>query len=136
MKIASIVSRYLLGLIFTVFGANGFLNFLKTPPPTSVFAGQFMTVVSESHFMVVIFLLQLIAGLLLLANFYVPLALVVLAAILFNILDYHLTMDPGGIAPGAVATILWIVTALAYRQNLRGLLASKAEPELSGKLRG
>jgi putative oxidoreductase len=127
MKIASTVCRYLLGVMFTIFGANGFFHFLQQPPPSSVFAIQFLTVLVGSHFIGLIFLLQLIAGILLLADRFVPLALVTLAAILTNILDYHLTMDPGGIAPGLVATILWIVTAQNYRRNFRGLLAAKAE---------
>ena len=35
MKIAAIISRYLLGLLFTVVGLNGFLNFIPQPPPGS-----------------------------------------------------------------------------------------------------
>ena len=127
MKLASTISRYLLGVMFAVFGANGFLSFIKQPPPSTEQAIQFLTVVVSSHFMVFIFLLQLIAGIALLANRFVPLALVVLAAIIANILNFHLTMDPSGIAPGIVATILWIVTATEYRANFRGILAPTAE---------
>jgi len=127
MKLASTICRYLLGLIFTVFGANGFLHFIQGMPSEPL-AVQFLTAVSTSHFIVLIFLLQLIAGILLLVDVYVPLALIVLAAILTNILDYHLTMDPGGIGPGLLSTVLWIVTAQKYRGNFRGLLAMKAEP--------
>ena len=50
MKITSIVARYLLGLIFTVFGLNGFLNFIHQPPPANPLAIQFLVSVSESHF--------------------------------------------------------------------------------------
>jgi len=128
MKLASTISRYLLGVMFTIFGANGFLHFLKQPPPSSELAMQFLTSASASHFFVLIFLLQLASGVLLLADRFVPLALVVLAAILTNILNYHLTMDPGGIAPGLVATLLWFLTAQNFRYDFRGLFASKAEP--------
>ena len=127
MQRASTICRYLLGILFTVFGANGFLHFIKQPPPSSAFAGQFLTAVSGSHFMVLVFLVQLIAGVLLLLDRYVPLALVVLAAVLVNILDYHITMDPGGIAPGLIATALWFVTAQRFRNNFRGMLVPKAE---------
>ncbi|MBD5654587.1 MAG: hypothetical protein IAI50_05325 [Candidatus Eremiobacteraeota bacterium] len=128
MKLASTIGRYLLGIMFTVFGANGFLHFISQPPPASPLALQFLTAAVTSHFMVLIFLLQLIAGILLLIDRLVPLALVVLAAILTNILNYHITMDPGGIGPGLVATLLWILTALAYRYNFRGILAIEADP--------
>jgi putative oxidoreductase len=128
MKIAPTVCRYLLGVIFTVFGLNGFLHFLPLPPPSSVLAGQFMAAAFQSHFMVVIFAVQLIGGVLLLANRFVPLALVGLAAVLVNILNFHLTMDPGGIGAGVLATILWFVTAYSFRRNFHGLLAANAEP--------
>ncbi len=127
MQLAATIARYLLGVMFTVFGANGFLHFLKQPPPSSAFAMQFLTAVSGSGFMILIFALQLVAGLLLLADRFVPLALVVLAAILINILNFHLTMDPGGIAPGLVATVLWFIVAFGFRANFRALLTPNAE---------
>lgn len=72
MKLASTISRYLLGVMFTIFGANGFLHFLKQPPPSSELAMQFLTSASASHFFVLIFLLQLASGVLLLADRFVP----------------------------------------------------------------
>jgi AraC-like DNA-binding protein len=36
MKIASVIARFLLGLIFLVFGLNGFIHFIPMPPPTGV----------------------------------------------------------------------------------------------------
>lgn len=123
MKIASTVTRYLLGLMFTIFGSNGFLHFIPLQMPSSTLGIQFMTAAFQSHFLVVIFFLQLISGLLLLAGRFVPFALVMLAAILTNILDFHLTMDPAGIGPGILATVLWFVTALGCRESFRGLFA-------------
>src|SRR5579864_4490043 len=78
MKIASTIARYLLGLIFLTFGLNGFLHFIPMPPPTGV-AGQFFGALFVSRFYMVIFLLQIVPAVLLLANRYVPLALTILA---------------------------------------------------------
>jgi len=50
MKTTSIVARYLLGLMFTVFGLNGFLNFIHQPPPTNPLALQFFGGIIASHF--------------------------------------------------------------------------------------
>ena len=75
MKIAVLIARFLLGLLFAVFGLNGFLHFIPMPPPAGL-AGQYMGALFLSHYLVVVFLLQLIGGLLLLANRFVPLALV------------------------------------------------------------
>ena len=86
MKIVSTIARYLLGLMFTVFGLNGFLNFIHQPPPTNPLAIQFFIAISASHFAAFFFAVQLIGGLLLLSGYFVPLALTLLAAELFNIL--------------------------------------------------
>src|SRR6201994_4294611 len=125
MKIASLVSRYLLGLMFTVFGLNGFLNFIHQPPPTNPLAIQFFVAISASHFAAFFFAVQLIGGLLLISGFFVPLALTVLAAELYNILAFHLTMALGSIAPALVACVLWILVFLQYRASFKDVLAAK-----------
>src|SRR5258708_33704945 len=94
MKTVSIIARYLLGLMFTVFGLNGFLNFIHQPPPPNPLAIQFFVAISASHFAAFFFAVQLIGGLLLLSGFFVPLALTLLAAGLFYILSVSLTRWP------------------------------------------
>src|SRR4029450_8322027 len=81
MRTVSAIARYLAGVIFVVFGLNGFQNFIPMPPPGGI-AGQFMGALYASHYLWVIFGFQLLAGVLLLANRYVPLALVILAPFL------------------------------------------------------
>jgi len=125
MKIVSVISRYLLGLIFVVFGLNGFLNFIHQPPPTNPLAIQFFVAVSASHFAAFFFAMQVIGGLLLLSGFFVPLALTVLAAELYNILAFHLTLAPASIAPALVACVLWVVVFLQYLDSFSGILAPK-----------
>jgi len=114
MKIASTISRYLLGLIFLTFGLNGFLHFIPMPPPTGV-AGQFLGALFVSRFYVVIFLAQIIPAVLLVANRYVPLAITILAALIFNILCFHIFMAPAGLPLALVVTILWFLTAWRVR---------------------
>jgi uncharacterized membrane protein YphA (DoxX/SURF4 family) len=125
MKTASIIARYLLGLMFTVFGLNGFLHFIPQPPPANPVAIQFLVAVSASHFAAFFFAVQVLGGLLLLFGFFVPLALTLLAAELYNILAFHLTMAPGSIAPALVACVFWILVFLQYRNNFNGVLAVK-----------
>ena len=125
MKIVSIIARYLLGLMFTVFGLNGFFNFIHQPPPTNPLAIQFFVAISASHFAAFYFAMQLISGLLLLSGFFVPLALTVLAAELYNILAFHLTLSPG-IGPALVACVLWLLIFLQYRKSFNGVLARKS----------
>src|SRR6266853_5115926 len=125
MKIVSIVARYLLGLQFTVFGLNGFLNFIHQPPPAKPMAIQFFVAVSASHFAAFFFAVQVLGGLLLLAGLFVPLALTLLAAVLYNILAFHLTMAPASIGPGLVACVLWILVFLQYRESFKGIFSAR-----------
>ena len=125
MKIASVIARYLLGLIFVVFGLNGFFNFIHQPPPTNPLAIQFFVAISASHFASFFFAAQVIGGLLLLSGFFVPLALTVLAAELYNILAFHLTLAPASIGPALVACVLWVLVFLQYRNSFSGVLAAK-----------
>jgi uncharacterized membrane protein YphA (DoxX/SURF4 family) len=125
MKITSIIARYLLGLMFTVFGLNGFLNFIHQPPPANPLALQFLIAVSSSHFATFFFAVQLLGGLLLLSGYFVPLALTLLAAELYNILAFHLTLAPASISPALVASALWVLVFLQYRRNFEHILAAK-----------
>ena len=125
MKTASIVARYLLGLMFTVFGLNGFLHFIPQPPPTNPLTIQFLVAVSASHFAAFFFAVQVIGGLLLLSGFFVPLALILLAAELYNILAFHMTLAPATIAPALVACVLWVLVFLQYRESFKGIFSAK-----------
>jgi putative oxidoreductase len=124
MKIVSVIARYLLGLMFTVFGLNGFFHFIPQPTLTDPRVIQFLTSVSSSHFADFFFAVQVIGGVLLLSGFFVPLALTLLAAELYNILAFHLTLMPG-IAPGLVACVLWVLVFVQYRESFKGILAAK-----------
>ena len=122
MKIITVIARFLLGLIFLVFGLNGFLHFIPSPPPPSGMAGQFVGALFVSNYLVVVFLLQIIPAILLLINRYVPLALTLLAPIIANILLFHILMAPSGLALAIVVTVLWITTFLSVRSAFGGLL--------------
>src|ERR1700726_1021210 len=125
MKIVSVIARYLLGLMFTVFGLNGFLHFIPQPPPANPVAIQFLVAVSASHFAAFFFLLQLLGGLLLLFGFFVPLALTLLAAELYNILAFHLTMSPVTIAPALVPGVFGVLVFLQYRDSFKSIFSAK-----------
>ena len=123
MKVAVLIARILLGLIFVVFGLNAFLHFLPSTPPPGA-AGQFAGLLFTTHYYIVVFALQFIGGVLLLVGRYVPLGLVILAPIIVNILLFHIHMNPSGIGPGLVATILWFIVFAAHRESFRGILSA------------
>ena len=125
MKIVAITARILLGLMFFVFGLNGFLHFIPAPPIPGL-AGTFLGAMIQSHFIFFVAGVQVIAGALLLINRFVPLALALLAPVLANILVFHLTMQPAGLPPGIFATILWIILAWKFRAYFTPLFVQKA----------
>ena len=129
MKIAATISRYLLGLIFTIFGLNGFLHFIPQPPVPEPLAIQYFTVLIASHYMVLVFLLQVIAGILLLTNRFVPLALAILAPILVNILMFHTLMNPEGLPMALFVTVLWTVLFARTRRTFAPIFQAKPVAE-------
>ena len=125
MKIAGTAARLLLGLMFTVFGANGFLHFLPMKgDPMPPLAMQYMGAIAQSHMLQAAFAVQLVTGLMLLSGFFVPLALVLLGPIIGTILLFHATMAPKGILNGVVAFVLW----LAVFATVRGSFAPLFQP--------
>jgi putative oxidoreductase len=123
MRTASVIARYLAGVIFLVFGLNGFLHFIPFPPPAGI-AGQFMNALYLSHYLWVIFAFQVIAGVLLLVNRYVPLAVAVLAPVLVNILTFHALMAPSGLPLAVFVALLWAVVFIDVRPAFSGLFQS------------
>jgi hypothetical protein len=129
MKIAASIARYLLALIFIVFGLNGFLHFIQQPPPSSELAQQYFTVLFASHYLAFVFGLQLLAGVMFLFRRTVPLALTIAGPIIVNILLFHALMDPSGIVPGLVVTALWFVIYWQYRAAFFGIFFTHAQSD-------
>ena len=125
MKIATTIARVLLGLMFAVFGANGFLHFIPMPPPTGL-AGQYMGALFVSHYLAVVFLLELAGGLLLLANRYVPLALLLLGPVIVNIVLFHAFLAPAGLPMALFAVVLWATVFASVRKAFNGVFAQRA----------
>ena len=126
MKIASLIARLLLGLIFLAFGLNGFLHFIPMPPPTGV-ALQFFMAMIATHYWVVIFGVQVIGGVLLLVNRFVPLALVLLGPVIVNVFFFHMFMAPAGLPLAIVVVVLWVLLAVRNKQYFSSIFVQRTE---------
>lgn len=125
----AIAARIALGLIFTVFGLNGFLGFLPMPPPEGA-AGAFMGALAATGYMFpLIKSIELLAGLLLLSGRVPVLGLLLLAPIVVNIVLFHLVLAPAGLPLGLLALALGVYLAWQYRPAFSGVLKS---PERRG----
>jgi len=125
MKIVVLIARLFLGLIFVVFGLNGFLNFLKMGPMPTGLAGQFIGAPFLSHYYWVVAALQVAGGALLLVNRFVPLALVLLGPVIVNIICYHVFLNPSGAILAVVVTVLWLIVFSGKRQYFSGIFVQR-----------
>jgi putative oxidoreductase len=126
MRTVSAIARYLAGVIFLVFGLSGFLNFIPLPPPGGI-AGQFMGALYASHYLWVIFAFQLVAGVLLLVNRYVPLAVAMLAPVIVNILFVPSSDAPSGLPLALFVAVLWAVIFVDVRPAFAPLFQARVQ---------
>ncbi len=125
MKIAVLIARILLGLVFLVFGSNAFLHFIPTGPMPPGPAGQFLGALFASHYLYVIGFFQVVPAVLLLANRYVPLALTLLGPMIVNILFFHTLMAPSGLLIAVIVALLWFLIFWHVRRAFVGIFQQK-----------
>ena len=124
----AIVLRVLLGLIFFIFGLNGFFHFIPLPPPANPAAGAYMGGLFQSgYFFPLLALVQTLAGALLLAGLFVPLALLLLAPVTLHILLYHIFLDPAGMGLALLVVILNASLGWIYLESFQGVLAIRTQ---------
>jgi uncharacterized membrane protein YphA (DoxX/SURF4 family) len=127
-----LILRILLGLIFTVFGLNGFLNFLP-PPEMPPAAGEFIGALAASGYLLTLTkAVEVIGGVLLLLGRWVPFALILLGPVVVNILLFHLYLapDPAAGAVGYLSFLIWAFLCWAYRGAATGILVADAKPSV------
>jgi putative oxidoreductase len=122
MKIATIIARVLLGLVFVVFGSNAFLHFIPMPPPKPSLATDFSMALFKSHYFYVVAILQIVGGALCLVGRFVPLGLTLLGPVIVNIMLFHIFLEHSGFQPGVIVSVLALFLLWAYRSAFAGLL--------------
>lgn len=111
-----LVARIILGLIFFVFGLNGFLNFIPVPEELPENMVTFMNgMMVTGYFLPLVKGTEVVCGLLLLTGVFVPLALVVLAPVILNIFLVHAFMAPDGLPMALVIGGLEVYLAFFSR---------------------
>jgi uncharacterized membrane protein YphA (DoxX/SURF4 family) len=128
MKIATIIARSLLGLIFVVFGSNMFLHFIPMPPPPEGPARDFMTALFVSHYLYVVGALQVVGGVLILSGRWVPLGLTLVGPVIVNIVCFHALMAPSGLPMAIGVSALAGFLLWRHRGNFAGVVKASADP--------
>jgi len=124
VKVLALISKILLGLIFFVFGLNGFLHFIpmSSPPgPAADFGGALF---KTGYFFPFLKGLEVLAGISLLVNRFVPLSLLVLAPIIVNIFLFHAFLAPDAMGMSVLLVVLLGFLAWTYRENYKSVLVS------------
>ena len=121
MKITVLVSRILLGLIFFVFGLNGFLNFIPLPDVPET-ADLFLKGLGNAvYFFPLLKVAEILGGLALLMNRFVPLTLIILAPINLQIFLFHIFLAPGGLAMAMLMIVIHFLLAYHHRESYEEL---------------
>ena len=121
-------ARVLLGLVFFAFGLDGFLHFVPQPDPSTMPPGSVAlagALMASGYMFPLIKGTEVIVGALLLANRFVPLALVLLAPVLVNIVLFHAFLAPAGIGMAVVLVVLQLFLAWTHRGAYRQLLTAR-----------
>lgn len=124
MRNATLVIRSLMGFAFVVFGLNYFFEFLPAQDPPPADAGAFLGALVAGKVLALAKLIEIAAGLALLSNRFVPLALTLLAPIIVNINLFHIVYAPGTLALPLVLVAFELWLAWAYRDAFRPMLAA------------
>lgn len=131
MRVLAHIQRSLLGLIFILTGLNGFFRFLHEPSFNTPAARELMTVMQVTPYGHVLFGLQVVCGVLLLARLFVPIALTMLAGYLINIYLFHLFLDRTFSPLALLASVLWVLTFLRNRDVFRMILRPRPSKPLA-----
>jgi putative oxidoreductase len=127
MKILVLVSRILLGLLFTAIGLNHLVKFTHMAVPPGDGADLLGLMVAH-HWFVLYGLIEVTGGLMLLSGLFVPLGLTLLAGMGVNILLFHITLEPSGLAAMLFFAVLELLLVYAYRASFAGIFAARAKP--------
>lgn len=126
-----LVSRFLLGIVFFVFGLNGLMmfitgnGFIPTPPPPESMMTIMNGFMATGYLMILVKLLEVIAGLMLLSGFFINAAIVLLGPIVVNILGIHLFAERSGAPMAIIITVLFIILVKSRWEDFKPLLKMK-----------
>ena len=114
-------SRILLGLIFFVFGLNGFVEIFPVFDGLNTKALSFMVAIKNVYLYSFVKSLEVFAGILLLSNQFVFAALVMLAPIVINIFLFHLLLQPSELLIAMLVIVLEVILLAFHYEALKPL---------------
>lgn len=128
MRFAIVGARVALGLLFVVFGVNGFIPVIDPPPMEAPAKSLIGALVATGYFMPLVKGIEIVSGLMILSGRLVPLGLVLLAPVSVSIFFLHLFLNPPGLPSAAVILVVQLFLAWAYRDSFAGVFDVNSKP--------
>lgn len=135
VRYAPTAARILMGLVFFVFGLNGFLQFLPQPPAPARSLAFATALIQTGYLFPLLKGTEVLVGILLLSNRFVPLALALVAPIVVNIVAFHAALAPSGLPLALIVLALELYLAWSYRRLYAPMLSARTKPATQGSNR-
>ena len=116
-----LVLRIVFGLFLITFGLNKFLQFMPMGEMGEA-AGNFFGALMSTKTLMLVAIVEIVAGLSLLLNKYAALMMLILMSISINAVLFHATLEPGSIPGAIVLLVLNVVMLYAYKDKYKDLL--------------
>lgn len=115
------IARIILGLALILFGINSFYSFIPMPQPPEDAAAFLASLAETGYLMNFVAFLEIVIGVLLIVNLWVPFALLLLVPISINIVLFHLFLDLPSISAGLLLAMLNVILLYKHKQQYRPL---------------
>ncbi len=125
-------SRIFLGIVFLLAGINGYFVIFELEPFIAT-SPEAMALFEFKYLLIVEKTIEVICGILLLTNQFIPLAIAILAPIVANIFLLHLFLDPSLLLLAILLVISLGYMMYCYRDNFMRILERKVSLSDNGK---
>jgi putative oxidoreductase len=125
LKIASLIARILLGALFVFAGSNHLFNFMGKQPLPPGPAGELVGGMLQTGYLTFIGVMEVLGGLLMIVNQFVPLGLTILGPLVVNILVINALIAPKALPVAVIMVFFWILGAWPFRSVFFPILRRK-----------
>lgn len=117
-----LIAKWILAIIFVVFGLNKFMGFADVAPPSDPVAQMFMGAMFSSYLAKIVGIVEIIGGILLLINKTEFIGFLLLFPIVFNIVLFHIAHDFIGNGIWLLPTVLFLVLSFSQLERMKKIV--------------
>lgn len=125
MKIAILIVRILMGLMFAFASLAFFFKLMHEPEPTGSVKIFNDGIMASVYLMPTVKIFELLCAVAFLSGRFVPLATVVIFPIILNIFLFHAFLQPSGLPIAVLLMLGDLLLAYYYRDRYKSILSAK-----------